>query len=248
MFKTAFYICFICSLISNNSNAQRKLNFGISGGITASNAQLLDNNVYGKLKTGYGFNFYIPINYYLHTIKGKKRDRQISIESGIGYYCNRYKFIYNNSVNGSSNLHPYIPVKLRITKVTRLGIDVFTSIGCTFDFYPVKTTFSAVDSVTGIVCITDLKGKANQYATIEFGIRRIKFLKQTHPVRSPGFHQLSVQFNYGFQTVTEGVGYNYKITNSNTRYNYKGHFLSVNYCYWFGRKNKVLRMSITPTW
>jgi hypothetical protein len=224
------FFLFIFIIFSyRNLDAQFKFSAGLGAGVTASKPEHIQKDAFGKLTTDYGLNFYLPVQYRLGFTSKGKRFRTFFLESGLGYYCNGYRFTYDGYTTGYRNCHPYIPLKIRIEKIITNNIALTTGFGGVVDFFPIKISYTSGDSSANVTCEANLPGKRNIYTVVEFGIQKCG--------KSGAKHQLNFQFYCGLQTVATGIGYHDYLLGSSTVYHYRGSFLSLNYCYFFRKRN-----------
>lgn len=198
----------------------QKLKIGVGGGLTISNATITSKDPIGKLTPGIGLNTFCSINYQIAD--------KLSAESGLGYYFINYTLVYGDFQNKSGQAHPYIPLKIKYDLVTLNKVKIYTSIGCAFDFFAVKNITTSIDSTSQTTVIDNSLGKNNQYVNFEIGVKKT--------TSKNNIHQIGIGLNYGLQTVSEMEAFTLNNSNSGFRTKYNGHYISLLYTFWFGRK------------
>jgi hypothetical protein len=211
-------ICLLL-IVHKTSFGQQWLRFGVSGSITIARPLAIHNNTYGKVTPGLGMMLHFPVSVHL--------SEQLSIETGVGYFYNKYKITYDEIVLSTANGSPFFPLELSLTKNK-----FFVSAGMVLQtaFASGSINSSIVDTPRQVTIIQDRVVKPCTYLHLEFGY------KKTTPGRQ--IHQVSLQLFYGLQKQTDNVAYHNADPGSSLHFIDKGHFASVGYTFWFGKKVK----------
>ncbi len=205
----------------NITLGQDRFRFGLSGGLTCSYAKTTQKNSYGKISPGFGLNLYFPLSIKLND--------KLSLETGLGYYFNKFNLKYSGIRSSVGQAHPYTPLKICYTKSLTDNKALFTNIGFVLDYFPVKNTFTSTDSINQIIIIDNSIGKSNQYLSFEFGFKKTTIKNK--------IHQISLQYFYGLQVIANGTAYHLNNSSNPFKYTYSGDFATMQYTFWLGKKN-----------
>ena len=214
----------IICLLASNSFAQDRLRLGISIGSTYTKPQVTHDDPYGKVKAGFGTNIYIPVNYSLND--------KWSLESGAGYFLNRYRFSYDGTEAVLLTGCPYFPLKASYSKTFREQAQWFVSSGPVLQTAFAKGTFNDLHTDTASQVTTQRSTKIKPYVLITFEAGIKKFTQRNK------IHRLSMQAFYGLETQTKGVAYHTYAPSSTFTFESKNHFITLQYTFWFGRHMK----------
>lgn len=207
-------------ILQNITLGQDRFRFGLSGGLTFSSAKTIQKNSYGAISPGFGLNFYFPLSIKLYD--------KLSVETGLGYYFNKFNLKYSGNRISNGHAHPYTPLKICYTKSLKDDKALFINIGFVLDYFPVKNTFTSTDSVNQVIIIDNSIGKSNQFLSFEFGLKKTTSKNK--------IHQISLQYFYGLQEIANGAAYHFNNSSDSFKYTYSGHFASIQYTFWFGYK------------
>jgi hypothetical protein len=207
---------------STSSLAQQRLRFGLSIGSTLSALRATEKNEYGHVTPGPGINFYVPVSCRL--------SENLGIETGFGYFFNRYGITYDNAALKSVSGSPFFPLKLIFTKQLTEQKHCFASAGVALQTAFAKGVFinSIIDTFANV--IINQKTVLKPFALLHAGLGYRKKTEQNN------LHEISLQLFYGLQKQVDGSAFHTASPDDSFTFIGKGHFVSLQYTFWFGKK------------
>jgi|GEM_PF-5560322 len=219
--KKTLFILLLIGLPATALFAQR-FRCGLSFGATAAFPQVTRENAFGKLRPRAGGNFCVTVSCRLR--------QQLFLEGGAGYFVNYYKVLYDDMLFVHATGSPFFPLKLAFAKPLGTG-NLILAAGAAVQtaFAKGKFTSGITDSTSMTAIRQEISVKTFPLAHLELGYRKTNEKNR--------IHQLSLQFFYGLLKQIEGEAYHLAAPGDAFRYVSRNHFTSLQYTFWFGRKN-----------